>query len=321
MRERVKVSFIVLAFVAIYIGVAIFAGGISGSFTVTFLLNGLQAAALFTLLALGLSLIFGMAGIINFAHGSIFLLGAYATWYMSSLGFGYGVSLLGAVVATGIFGLLIEVIGLRRLYEEDELLQILYTFAIALGFQGLITFLLGPGSVSISAPSWGAGSMSILGTQYPRFRLLIIVFTIVLVGAVWFMLQRTNIGLIIRAGTRDAEMTRILGHDVERMFTFVFVIGSMLAGVAGALAIPIRPVSPVTGNEIIIETFVVVVVGGLGSFLGTILGGISIAQILTFGSYIPVIEQYSTTAIFVFMAAVLLIRPRGFLGSVGFKEE
>jgi branched-subunit amino acid ABC-type transport system permease component len=321
MREKLKVTVAVLAFVAAYIGVAIYAGGIEGSFTVTFLLNGLQAAALFTLLALGLSLIFGMAGIINFAHGAIFLLGAYVTWYVSTLGFGYILSVVAAVVATGVFGLLIEVIGLRRLYEKDELLQILYTFGIGLGFQGLVTFVVGPSSRSINPPGWGTGSVTILGAQYPLFRLLIIVFTIVLIGIVWFMLQRTNIGLIIRAGTRDAEMTRILGHNVERMFTLVFVLGSMLAGIAGALAIPIRPVSPVTGNEIIIETFVVVVVGGLGSFLGTILGGISIAQILTFGSYIPVIEQYSSTAIFVFMALVLLIRPRGFLGSVGFMED
>ena len=311
----------VLAFLAAYIGVAVYAGGIGGSFTITFLLNGLQAAALFILLALGLSLIFGMAGIINFAHGAIFLLGGYVTWYVVSLGYGYLVAMLTAVVATAIFGFLIEVVGLRRLYEEDELLQILYTFGIAIAFQGLLMLVVGPSSRSINPPSWGAGSVPILGTRYPLFRLLIILFTIVLVAAVWLLLHRTNIGLIIRAGTRDTEITRVLGHDVRKMFTLVFVIGSMLAGFAGALAIPIRPMSPVTGNEIIIETFVVVVVGGLGSFLGTILGGISIAQILTFGTYIPIIQQYTSTAMFVFMAIVLLVRPRGFLGSVGFMED
>lgn len=321
MREEYRITGWVFAFVAGFVLAAMYLGGIGGANSVWFLLNGLQAAAIFVLLALGLSLIFGMAGVINFAHGAIFMVGAYATWFVTSLGYSYLTGVLFAIVVTALLGLTIEITGLRRLYDENVLLQVLYTFGLAIALEGLMLLLVGPAARSVATPAWGAGSVPVLGVEYPAFRLIIVLVTVVLVLGVWTMLQRTDIGLIIRAGTRDTEMVQVLGINVQRMFTFVFVVGSALAGIAGSLIAPTQNLTPGMGNNIIIDTFVVVVVGGLGSFFGTILGGISVAQILTFGGFYPFVERYQETMIFAFMALVLLVRPRGFLGRIGLYEE
>lgn len=321
MREEVKISGYVLLFLALFVGGAIVVGDIEGAFTVTVLLNGLQAAGVLVLLALGLTLIFGMAGVINFAHGALFLIGAYTTWAVTNAGVGYLPAVIIALVATGLFGFLVEVIGLRRLYEKDVLLQVLYTFGIAVGIQGLMLLLIGPSPKSVEQPPWGSGFVNLGVVEYPKFRLLIILVTVLLLVGVWLALYRTNIGLIVRAGTRDAEMVRVLGIDVRQMYTLVFVFGSVLAGLAGALAIPVRSVTPLSGNDVVIDSFVVVVIGGMGSILGTVLGGVSVAQIQTFSGFIPVLTTYASPAIFLFMALVLLIRPRGLLGTIGLFED
>jgi branched-chain amino acid transport system permease protein len=321
MREEAKISGYVFLFLVLFVGGAIVVGDIEGTFTVTVLLNGLQAAGVLVLLALGLTLIFGMAGVINFAHGALFLIGAYTTWVVTDMGVGYLPAVLVALIATGLFGFLVEVIGLRRLYEKDILLQVLYTFGIAVGIQGLMLFLIGPSPRSVKQPPWGSGFVNLGVVEYPTFRLLIILVTVLLLIGVWLALYRTNIGLIIRAGTRDAEMVRVLGIDIQQMYTLVFVFGSVLAGLAGALAIPVQSVTPLSGNDVVIDSFVVVVIGGMGSILGTVLGGLSVAQIQTFSGFIPILRTYADPAIFLFMALVLLIRPRGLLGTIGLFEE
>lgn len=324
MRESVKVTLGVLSFVAVLIAMAFYFSSITEQFVFITLMNGVQSAALFILLALGLSLIFGIMGVVNFAHGSLFMVGAYAAWFVSSsegLDLPYVVGVLAAVLAAAAIGLLIETQGLRRLYDENILLQVLFTFSIALILEGLAILVFGPIGKTLSAPEWGSGALSLNGFVYPTFRLIIIVVSVVSIAAVYLLLQQTNIGLIIRAGTQDSEMVRSLAIDVQWVFSLVFAIGAGLAGFAGALAAPIRTLKPGMGTDIIIETFVVVVIGGLGSFLGTILGGVAVAEISTFSGYIPILQEYSAAAIFIFMAIVLLIRPRGLLGEIGLHEE
>jgi branched-chain amino acid transport system permease protein len=314
MRESIKVT----------IAVGMYFSGLSNQFLVISFVNGMQSAALFVLLALGLSLIFGIMGVVNFAHGALFMTGAYSTWYIANpagLGQPYLVGVIGGVIVTGFIGFLIEVGALRRLYDKNLLLQVLFTFGVALVLQGTVEYIFGSSAKTLATPEWGRGTTSLFGYTYSTFRLLIIIATILLVIGIYVFLRRTNVGLIIRAGTRDAEMVRALGIDIQRVFTLVFVIGSALAGLAGALAIPIRSMGPGVGNDIIIDTFVVVVVGGLGSLIGMVLSGIAIAEISTFSTFIPVLERFSATAIFVFMAIVLLIRPRGLLGEEGFHEN
>jgi branched-subunit amino acid ABC-type transport system permease component len=322
MHDTGRVLLGTLAFTVLYIAAAFYFGGVSPQFGTIMLLNGLQSASLFVLLALGLAHIFGTMGVVNFAHGAFFALGAYTMWFtVSNLGGSYVVGIVAAVVVTSLAGGVVEVAGLRRIYGENVLIQVIFTFGVALVIQGALTAVFGAGSAGISPPPWGIGTTQLGFVTYPIYRLIIILATVVLVVAVWGMLNWTNIGLIIRAGTRDSDMVRALGIDVRRMFTIVFMVGTGLAGFAGALVLPIMSLSPTMGNGILINTFVVVVVGGLGSLFGTLVSGFAIGQVMIFSSAIPVLRQFSTTAIFVFMGLVLLIRPRGLFGEVGLYED
>lgn len=322
--ETKKVTIGVAVFVLLYITSAIVVGEMPQQLGSIMLLNGVQSAALFVLLALGLSLIFGTMGVINFAHGAFFTLGAYSAWFVTSpsqMGQSYVLGIVAAVVITGIVGLLVEVVGLRRLYDKNALLQVLFTFAVALIIEGGLHELFTAEGHSLPSPDWASGAIDLGFATYPMFRLTIIVFTAILVIGIWYMLEKTNIGLIIRAGTRNPDMVRALGIDIQRMFSVVFVIGSGLAGIAGALAAPVFTIRPSMGGEILIETFVVVVIGGIGSFFGTILSGVLVGEVSTFSAFLPVLADYGSTVIFVLMALILLIRPRGLLGEVGLYED
>lgn len=324
MREQVKVSGGLAAFILVIVATAFIFTSLPVQFISTSLLNGVQSAALFILLALGLTLIFGLMGVINFAHGAMFMVGGYVTWYVTHpdfLGQGFLLGVVAAVILVGLIGLLMERLVLRSLYGDHLLLQVLFTIGVAMSLEGAANALGAPTGASVSIPDWASGTVNLYVTPYPAFRLVIIATTAILVAAIYLMLTRTNIGLIIRAGTQDKDMVRALGLDVERYFMIVFVFGSALAGLAGAFAAPIRSLTPSMGNDVIIETFVIVVIGGMGSFLGSILGAITVAEIQTFGAFIPILENWAELAIFLFMALVLLIRPRGLLGAVGFLEE
>jgi branched-chain amino acid transport system permease protein len=324
MREQVKITAVVSVFIVGLVTVAFLSTPSPLEFVLISLLNGVQSAALFILLALGLTLIFGMMGVINFAHGAMFMVGGYVTYYVVHPDFlnqPFLLGVLAAVVVVGLIGFLMERLVLRGIYGDDLLLQVLFTIGVALTLEGGLNYLGAPTGASVNGPDWAVGLIDVGPVSYPAFRLFIVAVTAILVAAIYIVLTRTNVGLIIRAGIHDREMVRGLGIDVERYFTVIFVSGSALAGLAGALAAPIRSLDTSMGNDIIIETFVIVVIGGMGSFLGSILGAITVAEIQTFSIFIPVLKQYANLAIFVFMAIVLLVRPRGLLGTVGFLEE
>jgi len=279
-------------------------------------LSGLTAAMFLFLIASGLSLIFGVLRVLNFAHGSFYMLGAYLAYQMVQwVGTGPGRfwwAVLGAAVAVAVLGGLVERLLLRNLYGKDELYQLLFTYALVLILSDAAKISWGTGQLSVSRPASLTGSVRIFDTIVPHYNLFIILLGPTIAVAFWVLLYRTRAGRLIRAAALDREMLGALGIDVSRLYTGVFVLGSFLAGLGGALITPVKTIVPGMDVEIIVEAFIVVVIGGLGSFWGTFLGAIVYGQVLSFG--ILVIPRFSIFSVFALMAVVLILRPWGLLG-------
>jgi branched-chain amino acid transport system permease protein len=279
-------------------------------------LSGLTAAMFLFLIASGLSLIFGVLRVLNFAHGSFYMLGAYATYQIVQwLGPGPGrfwLAALGAALAIAALGGLVERFLFRHLYGKEELYQLLFTYALVLILGDVAKILWGTQQKSVSRPAELTGSFSLLGATVPHYNLLIVLLGPAIALAVWFVLQRTRVGRFIRAAALDRETLGSLGVNVEALYTWVFVLASFLGGLGGALIAPMRATVPGMDTEVIVEAFVVVVIGGLGSFWGTFLGALVYGQVLSFG--ILFFPRFSIFAVFALMAAVLIIRPWGLLG-------
>jgi branched-chain amino acid transport system permease protein len=278
--------------------------------------SGLTAAMFLFLIASGLSLIFGVLRVLNFAHGSFYMLGAYATYQIVQwLGPGPGrfwLAALGAALAIAALGGLVERFLFRHLYGKEELYQLLFTYALVLILGDVAKILWGTQQKSVSRPAELTGSFSLLGATVPHYNLLIVLLGPAIALAVWFVLQRTRVGRFIRAAALDRETLGSLGVNVEALYTWVFVLASFLGGLGGALIAPMRATVPGMDTEVIVEAFVVVVIGGLGSFWGTFLGALVYGQVLSFG--ILFFPRFSIFAVFALMAAVLIIRPWGLLG-------
>lgn len=275
------------------------------------LMNGLVLGFLFVLIAVGLSIIFGMLGLVNFAHGAFFALGAYlALTLRPYVGFS-GVLFLSPILV-GAIGLVVERLLLRPLYNKEPLLSLLLTFGLALFIQELLRTLWGAMGHPFDAPSFLAGFVHYGPVFVTRYRLAVLVITIVLLAAVWLFLEKTRYGRIVRAGSRDPEMVSMLGIDLKHVFMFIFGLGCLLAGAAGVLAAPLWSVVPSMAEQAIMPAFVVVVIGGLGSLRGAIVAGlmvgVSVAMTIQFW---PVA---STSIMYVLMIVVLLLRPRGLFG-------
>jgi branched-subunit amino acid ABC-type transport system permease component len=286
----------------------------------TFLLgqlrSGLTTAMFLFLIASGLSLIFGVLKIINFAHGSLYMIGAYISWNMTlilgqtSLGFFGAVAV--ASVSVAILGGFVERFLLRYMYQREQLYQLLFTYALVLIFADACKYIWGTQPHSVSRPPILAGSFDLFGVRFPHYDLFIIFLGPLIALGFWMLLNRTSFGRTIRAAALDREMLGALGTNVSALYLAMFVLASFLAGLSGALVSPIRSVVPGMDIEIIIEAFIVVVIGGLGSLWGTLLGSLVYGLTLAFG--ILIFPRFSIFAAFVIMAVVLIIRPWGLMG-------
>ncbi|WP_265109820.1 ABC transporter permease [Halosolutus halophilus] len=284
------------------------------------LFDGLTIGVVYVLLAAGLSVIFGVMHVINFAHGELFALGAYfALALVAPFGAaGFFVALLVAPLLVGVVGVAIERYTVRPLYGRNPLYHILLTFGLVLVINDLIYLVWGTGSTSLAVPAVLSGSIDVLGLNTSVYNTFIIVFGSVMALAVWAVLEHTKYGLIIRAGSQDRQMVRNLGIDIDRYYSLVFGGGAALAAVAGIILGGYQTVNPGMGMSIIIPAFVIVVLGGLGSFRGAVVGGLLVGIIQTFlRTYVPFFEGL---VIFLLMIVVLLFRPRGLFG-VEFEEE
>jgi branched-chain amino acid transport system permease protein len=280
--------------------------------------NGVTLGMLYILVALGLNIILGLMGVINFSHGSFFMLGAYLMYQLNGpIGFWPAILVSAAIV--GLLGMAFEVTLIRRLYGRIPEYTLLLTFGTALIFAQIVRRVWGDDAVRVSTPSYMPEALSIGAYQLPFYKdVLLVALTIIILAGVWLLLNKTNIGMIIRAGTRDAEMVKILGINMPLMFTLVFGIGSLMAGLAGALAAPIYAVQPSLASQWIVLTFVIVIVGGIGSFWGAIVGGLLIGVLTSLMALLwpPAVEMTG----YIIMGIILLVRPRGLFGVEGLFE-
>ncbi|MBX3517596.1 MAG: branched-chain amino acid ABC transporter permease [Rhodospirillales bacterium] len=296
-------------------------------------LNGLQQGVTLFLLAAGLTLVFGVMHLINLAHGTLYMVGAYVAATVTQISGNFLWGVLAAVAAAGLTGAAIEVIALRRLYDRGHLDQVLATFGVILFFNELVKILWGPQALYLSPPAILSGTVEFIpGVPYPAYRLLIIGVGLTVALAVRQLIVGTRIGMLIRAGATDREMVGALGVAVNRLFTRVFAIGAMLAGLAGAMAGPLLAIEVGMGEHILILTFVVIIIGGIGSVRGALVGALLVGLVDTYGrAFLPVVLRgalsptaadgiggsLSSIAIYVLMAAVLIWRPRGLFQAYG----
>src|ERR1700733_10798363 len=275
------------------------------------LLNGLIVGAFYALMALGLSLILNLSGVINFAHGGFLALGAYLR--APYLGFGGG--LLVAPILTAMLGLLLERLLIRRLYGRDPLYSLLLTFGLAFIFQDVLRYIWGAQSVPYQIPGWLASPLSTDYFFLTGYRIFMVVVVAVAVGGLFLILGYTRLGMRIRAGTADLETVSALGVNVRLLRNLNFGLGIYLAGLAGVLAAGMLGLHPTVGDNLIMPSFVAIIVGGLGSLPGTLAGGILIGVVS--GVTTVFLPSASEAVMYVMMAAVLIVRPRGLLGEEG----
>ena len=275
-------------------------------------LNGLAYGVLLFLLSVGLTLIFGMLDVVNLAHGSFYMLGAYAGLTLIAVTGSFWIALLLAPLVVGGIGALLERACLRPLYRRPPLDQVLLTFGFIYLFEDLVKWIWGGRIRSIPPPDLFKGSVTIFGATIPSYRLFVIAFGLAVAVLLWLLIERTRLGAIIRAGVFDAEMTAGLGIDIHRVFTAVFAFGAALGGLSGVIAGPIQSAYPAMGASILIPALIVVVVGGLGSLKGSLAGSLIIGQAETFGkAWLP---DSAMLIIYVVMALVVLLRPQGLFG-------
>lgn len=293
-------------------------------------LNGLQLGVMLFLMAAGLTLVFGVMDLINLAHGSLYMIGAYLTaTFAQALG-GFVLGLLVAVPLTALIGAALELTALRTLYARDHLDQVLATFGLILFFDELVKIIWGPSAVFLDPPAFLAGQVSLgAGLTYPSIRLAIIIVGLAVALGLWALITRTRLGMLIRAGASNREMLGALGVDVQRVFTAVFALGAGLAALAGGMAGSILAVQVGMGEDILILAFVVIVIGGLGSVKGALIGALLVGMADTLGRILlPDLFGFFMTpsvadgvggavgsmVIYILMAAILFLRPRGLFG-------
>jgi branched-chain amino acid transport system permease protein len=277
--------------------------------------NGLVHGALLALISSGLTIIFGTLGVLNLAHGAMFILGGYAGW----LAYTYTNSFIVAVVAGTLFvmiiGIVMERLIIRHFYARPPEDQLLVTFGLGIVFVEATRFFFGTLSKTVPAPTPLQGTTPLGFMSYPTYSLALLGIVAVALLALYIVLYRTRIGMIVRAGIEDSVMVDALGINVDRVFMLVFGIGAMAAGFAGIVNAPVVSISPDAGDRILVQAFVVVVIGGVGSFPGAVLGGLIAGEILSITSMFN--PGYSEVMLFAAMTLVLVFRPYGLLGSVG----
>jgi branched-chain amino acid transport system permease protein len=273
--------------------------------------NGLVLGFLYVLIAIGLSIIFGLLGIVNFAHGAFFAVGAYFALSLSRE-FGWVLALLLAPVLTGLVGVVVEFALIRRLYGKEPLLSLILTFALALLIESLLRLVYGGAPLPFSAPKFLAGFVEYGPILITKYRLFVLATTVAALIGLWAFLVYTPYGRILRAGSRDGEMVGLLGINLPRVLSGVFGLGCLLAGLAGVLAAPLWTINPSMAAGAIMPAFVIVTIGGLGSYTGAIIAGLLVG--LVTAMTIQFIPEASGAAMYVLMAIILLVRPRGLFG-------
>jgi branched-chain amino acid transport system permease protein len=261
------------------------------------------------LVAGGLSIVFGMLEVLNFAHGSLYMLGGYLGYTIAMVTGSFWLALLLAPVAVAIIGFFIEFFTLRPLYGRPPIHHLLLTFGLSLIAQNAVKLIWGVDIYTIEIPSYLGGKMEFLGVSYPTYRLFILGFSVVLAIVLWLLITRSKYGVVVRAGTEDIETLEAHGIDTRKVFTTVFIVCSALAAMAGAAVAPMRTVYPQMGIDIIIDAFIVVIIGGLGSIRGAVIGALILGQAVQLGAVF--LTGFSDAAIYIVMAAILLLKPSG----------
>lgn len=293
-------------------------------------LNGLQFGTMLFLMAAGLTLVFGVMGLINLAHGSLYMVGAFAAAAAAAATGNFLLAIVAALAAAALAGAIVEIVVLRRLYRRDHLDQVLATFALILIFSEGVRWIFGSFPLYLDVPRALAGAVHVGPLSYPLYRLAIIVVGIAVAVGLWLLINRTRLGVQIRAGEADREMIAALGIDIARLYTVVFALGAALAGLAGALIGPIQSVQVGMGEPVLIMAFVVVVIGGIGSIKGALVGAILVGVTDTLGRFLlPIVlggfmdqasamsvgSALASMSIYILMAVILVWRPTGLMGA------
>lgn len=291
------------------------------------LLNGLQYGAMLFILASGLTLIFGIMGVVNLTHGSFYMIGAFVAALTLAKTGSFLIAAVAAMLAAGAYGLLVEAVVIRKLYKRDHLYQVLATFGLILFTNELVTLVFGRQPPLVSMPEMLSGSITLLpGLSYSVYRLLFIAVGALVVLFLWLLVHKTRIGMLVRAGADDQETVSALGFDIRKLYFFIFGLGAVLCGLAGVMAAPLLAVEIGMGERVLITTFVVIVVGGVGSVKGALVGALLVGMVDTLGrAYLPLLfDQFlssviaaplaagvSSASIYLLMAIVLVVRPLG----------
>ena len=286
------------------------------SFLFSQFMGGLTTAMFLFLIASGLSLVFGVMRVINFAHGSFYMIGAYLAWQMVEWlhpsAEAFWPAALFAALGVGVLGAVVERLFFRSLYGREELYQLLFTYGLVLILGDAAKFIWGTGQLSVSTPPVLAGSVQIFGTTQPLYTLFIVAIGPAIAFGGWLALNRTGVGRMVRAAQMDREMLDALGANVGTIYTGMFVVSAFLAGLSGALVTPIQSIVPGMDVLIIVQAFIVVVIGGMGSLWGTFWGSVIYGEVLSFG--ILIFPGFSLFSVFALMAVILIIRPWGLFG-------
>jgi branched-chain amino acid transport system permease protein len=297
------------------------------------LLNGLQFGAMLFLLAAGLTLIFGIMGVVNLTHGSFYMVGAYCAAYAIGTTGSFLAGVLAALLGAGLYGLSVEVLVIRKLYKRDHLYQVLATFGLLLFSNEAVSLIFGRRPPLVGIPSFLEGAVTLApGFQYPLIRLSFIAIGALVAVGLWWLVNRTRIGMLIRAGADDREMVDALGIDIKKLYTLVFGLGALLCGLAGVMAAPLLAVEIGMGERILITTFVVIVIGGVGSVRGALAGALLVGMVDSMGRAFlpqllgavfspatadPLAAGLASASIYVLMAIVLIARPGGLFPARG----
>lgn len=274
------------------------------------LLNGLQYGLLLFLIASGLTLVFGVMGILNLAHGSMYMVGAYLAWYFFQGTESFLFSAVISAVIALMLGVLIERTLICRMYKRNHLDQVLLTIGMIFVFNALQSLLWGNDPLGVDVPDALSGSLHLTEVvEYPAYRIFVALFCVAIAAALYFVINRTRLGMLIRAGESNREMVECLGVDISRLYTIVFGAGVMLATIAGVVAAPMASIVPGMGEHVLISCFVVVVIGGMGSIKGALVGALLVGVVDTFASV--VVPDVASMIVYILMAVILLIKPQG----------
>jgi len=281
------------------------------------LFNGINLGLLYVLMATGLTIIMGTMGVVNFSHGILFTFGAYFAYSIAAK-FGFWAALLLAPVLVGGSGMVVERGLVQRVYGKDPLYSLLLTFGLAMSLEEVVRIGWGTTGLPFSPPDFLNSFVDLKIMFYPLYRLAVFGVILLLITALWFFLERTTMGKIVRAGIQDSVMVGILGVNTKALFTLVFGLGAFLAGLAGVLSAPMSGIMPTMGDNVVMPSFIVIILGGVGSFYGSVVGGLLLGIIVAMCiQFVPAVAELS---MYLVMAIVLLVRPRGLFGEEGLFE-